>query len=816
MINNHYGLIRNTRGHFMDRLKCLNISNKDSNIFQKDEYIDNIIYDLEKIHREIHKACIEDDAVKLSENILLKTSFKDKNIYSKSPLQLFKIGRKDEAFKLADLFFSEDRYLWYLLFIWYLKINKREQESNEVIEKMIKKKVVSHDGWIGDATNIIYKQIIDINPDKLTKIYFTYFCGLNSYSVHEFSDMFLKRGFYEQAIEAANYLIKTALRDEELYGDLLDKYKNAEFTMESVNHNTKRIVNEAFSELINEAIKECLSKNQVKRAERLVSNIYLDWAKVDGLLKISEYYCSIGDSTKMETTLREASESVTSIKDVKKRKNYINRIVDKCNKEKVININGDNVDIEKKENKEELDKFTDLFNNYILKKKKDKYVELITELITEEKVKEAEKVLDTLPYDYDNWDIVRLIQENYILLGDFHSAIAVNEKYQYKISRLHGITFILDKVIKCGIDKEIALSIMEKNILDSYKPCIRWNKCEELFRIAYIQGINGYKKEAKNSAELGLKVLETICKGRSEFLKLAVRALATAEEYDKALELIENDENESIKSYSYIELAKILVLKKEYIKACEIIDKIQNKEHKSAALAEKALVHLKMNDEINSLKSLNSCYKLLQADKSNISYYLKKIFCEIEAINGNIDKAIEMIKEIIYMQDEAIESILGYVDSEEKLYELLKISNNIDIKFDGYSYVNAHLLIANSFKKLGNLKMYNEIKSDMGTLVHIESENIWKDRIEAYVAKAELFSGDINNFLKLSKDFSESFKGELYSIVDIFNTIKDKSVFKEFICSVDFTKKEAYHICEIVATLYPESSNRIAELIYQM
>ena len=69
---------------------------------------------------------------------------------------------------------------------------------------------------------------------------------------------------------------------------------------------------------------------------------------------------------------------------------------------------------------------------------------------------------------------------------------------------MHGIIFILDKVIKSGIDEEIALDIIDKNILESYKPCTRWNKCEELFRIAYTQGINGYIKEAKKSAELGL------------------------------------------------------------------------------------------------------------------------------------------------------------------------------------------------------------------------------------------------------------------------------------------------------------------------
>ena len=198
---------------------------------------------------------------------------------------------------------------------------------------------------------------------------------------------------------------------------------------------------------------------------------------------------------------------------------------------------------------------------------------------------------------------------------------------------------------------------------------------------------------------------------------MAVRALAAAEEYTKAFKLIESNENEDVKNYSYIELVKAFTWKKDYIKACEIVDKIQSKEHKSVALAEKALVQLKLKDEINGIKSLNSCYKLLLDYKLNASHYLKKVLCEIEGIRGNVDKSIKMIKEIVFMKDEAIESIIGYIDNEEKLHDLLRVSNNIDIKFDGYSYVNAHLMIANSFKKLGNLELHNKIKSDISTLV---------------------------------------------------------------------------------------------------
>lgn len=797
----------------MNKLKCLDVLNIDSYIFKWSEYIYKAIYNLEEINGNIHKACIEDDAVKLSRNILLKTKFKDKYIYTKSPLQLFKIGEKEEAFKLADLFFLEDRYLWYLLFIWYLKFNMRENEAKEVIDKMVEKKLVSHNGWIGDAISIIYGEIISMDPENLTK---AYFYGLNSHSVHECYNIFLKTGCYEQVIEAANHLVEITLKDEKIRKTLLDVNQTTEFGNEKITGNTEKTLNEIFSELINEVIKECIIKGEVGRAERLTESITLDWAKVDCLLKIADYYKLIEEFNKAEAILKQASKLVISIKDIKKRKKYIYLISDKFSKDKVISINSYEGNIDDIECKEELDEFLNTFNDYILRRKSDEYVERINRLIKEGNIQEAEKVLETLPYDYDNWELVRLIQENYILLGDFNSAISVNEKYQYKISRLHGITFILDKLIKLDNDKGAALDIMEKNILESYKPCTRWNKCEELFGIAYTQGINGYIKEAKKSVELGLKLLEDIHKGKNEFLKLAVRALAAAEEYTEALRLIEDNENEDIKNYSYIELVKVFTWKKDYIEAYKIIDKIQSKQHKSVALAEKALVQFKMKDEMNGIKSLNSCYKLLQQYKLNTSCYLKKVLCEIEGIRGNLDKAIEMIKDIEFMKDDAIESIIGYIDNEEKLYDLFIISNNIDIKFEGYSYVNAHILIANSFKKLGNLEIHNKIKSDISTLVHIERENIWRDRMAAYIAKSELLSGDINSFLTLAGEFSANFKGELYNIVNIFKMIKDKSVFKQFISTADFTMKEAYYICEVIASLYPESSNRIAELIYEM
>lgn len=800
----------------MNKLSCLKVLDTELNIFERKGYIDNIILNLKKIDRKIHKNCIEDNAVKLSENILLKSNFKDKNIYSKSPLQLFKIDKKEEAFKLANLFFPEDRYLWYLLFIWYLKLNNRKDEVEEIINKMVEERIFYRDGWVDDAVNIIYKEIIDLNPEIFSKIYFAYISSLNSYSVHEFNDIFLKGGFYEQAIEAANYLVKKTLKDKELYKNLIDKYPNEEFTLENVNSKTEKILNEVFYELTNQVVNACINKNEIRRAEKLVSNISLCWARVDGLLKIADYYNSIGRFEKVEKTLKEASDLALYIEDMNMRKKYIFLITDKVSKEKVININSDEGNVKENELEKELDKFINSFNNYIFKRKNDKYMELISRFIKDKKIKEAEKVLDTLPYDYDNWDIVRLIQERYILLGDFQSAIAINEKYQYKISRLHGITFILDKAIKCGIDQEIALSILEKNILESYKPCTRWNKCEELFRISYIQGINGYKEEAKKSAYIGLKVLESINQGRGEFLKLAVRALGAAEEYNKALELIQNEENESMKNYAYIELVKIYVKNKEYIKANEIIYKIQGEEFKSLALAEESLIQLKMEDEINGLKNLNSCYRLIQENKINTNHYFKKILCEIEAVRGNLYKAMELIKEMTFMKDEAIESVIEYINTEEKLREFLMISNNIDMKFDGCSYVNSHLLLANSFRNLGNLDMYNKIKSDMHTLVQIQGENIWKDRISAYITKVELIAGDRERFLKLAKEFSQSFKGELYSVADVFKIIKDKAVFKQFVCSVDFTKKEAYNICEIIAFLYPEFSSEIAELIYEL
>lgn len=811
MTNNHYGLVRNTRGEFMKGLGCLNIVDNDSKIFKNEEYINNVIMDLEKIERTIHKACIEDNAVKLTKGILLRANFKDKNIHSKSPLQLFKIGKKQEAFKLADLFFPEDRYLWYLIFIWYLKINGREHEINKVIEKMVEKKNITRNGWTGDAVNIIYKEIIDLDAENLTKIYFKYFCEVNSYSIYEFTDIFLKSELYEQAVVASNYLIKTALKDEEIYEKLLNKYPNVEFTKQDAKRSTDRVLNEVFLEITSEIIRECLRKGEIIRAERLAENISLDWAKVDALLKITSHYHSIGELEKAEITLREASKLAISIEDIKQRKKYAYQIADKWNRDNVVSINsegeGDN---------QESDKFTKLINGYVLKRKTDKYMDSINKLIKEGKIEEAEKVLDILPYDYDNWEIVRLIQEKYILTGDFHSAIEVNEKYQYKISRLHGIMFVLEKVIKCGIDKEIALEIIEKNILESYKPCTRWNKCEELFRIAHIQGMHEYIAEAKKSAERGLKVLGTIKQGKSEFLKLAVKALAAADEYNKALELIENDKSESMRSYSYIELSKILTEKNEHALAYEVINRIKNNEHRSIALAEKALVHFKLKDEVNGLKELNSCYKLIREDKLIPNCYLKKLICEIEALRGNLDKSIEMIKGIIYMQDETIERILPYIKNEEILYELLRIANNIDIRVDACSYVNSHLLIGNSFRILGNIEMYDKIKLDMEDLIYIKKENIWKDRIFAYIIKSELFAGERDRFLKLAKEFSESFKGELYNIADVFKIVKDKAAFKEFICTVDFTIKEAYYICEIVASLYPEFSYKISELIYEM
>jgi hypothetical protein len=797
----------------MDKLKCLDGLSIDACIYQWSEYISKATYNLEKIDKNIHKACIEDDAVKLSRNILLKTKFKDKYICTKSPLELFKIGEKDDAFKLADLFFLEDRYLWYLLFIWYLKFNMRENEAKEVIDKMVEKKLVFHNGWIGDAINIIYGEVISIDPENLTK---AYFYGLNSYSVQECYNIFLKTGCYEQVIEVANYLIEITLKDEKLFKTLLDGNHITEITSESITQDTEKKLNEIFSELINEVIKECISKEEVERAEKLTENITLDWAKVDCLLKIADYYQLIEEFNKAEAILKQASKLVIFIKDIKKRKTYIYIIADKSSEDKVINMNGNEVNIDDIECKEELDKFFNTFNDYLSTRKSDEYVECINRLVMEGNIEEAEKVLDTLPYDYDNWNLVRVIQQNYILLGDFNSAISVNEKYQYKISRLHGIIFVLDKLIKRGIDKGVALDIIEKNILESYKPCTRWNKCEELFGIAYTQGINGYIKEAKKSAGLGLKLLEDIHKGKSEFIKLAVKALAAAEEYAEALRLIETNENEDKKNYLYIEVVKAFTWKRDYIKAYKIIDKIQSKDHKSVALAEKALVEFKMKDEINGIKSLNSCYKLLRECKLNTSCYLKKVLCEIEGIRGNLDKAIEMIEEIEFMKGEAIESIIGYINNEEKLYNLLIISNDIDIKLQGYSYVNVHILIANSFKKFGNLKIHNKIKSDISTLVNVERENIWRDRMVSYIAKSELLSGDINSFLTLAREFSANFKGELYNIVNIFKMIKDKSVFKQFISTVDFTMKEAYYICEVIASLYPEASNRIAELIYEM
>ena len=117
---------------------------------------------------------------------------------------------------------------------------------------------------------------------------------------NEFSNIFLKTGFYEQAIEAANHLMEKALKDEELYKGLLDMYPNTEFTIENVNRNTEKILNEVFSELTNEVIKECLIKGEVERAEKLITNISLDWAKVDGLLKIASYYHLISEFDKAE------------------------------------------------------------------------------------------------------------------------------------------------------------------------------------------------------------------------------------------------------------------------------------------------------------------------------------------------------------------------------------------------------------------------------------------------------------------------------------------------------------------------------------
>ena len=100
---------------------------------------------------------------------------------------------------------------------------------------------------------------------------------------------------------------------------------------------------------------------------------------------------------KQKLSLRKASDLVIFIKDIKKRKKYIYLITDKCSKDKVININCDEVNTDGRECKEELDNFINSFSDYISRRKSDEYVERINRLINEGNIQEAEKVLDSLP-----------------------------------------------------------------------------------------------------------------------------------------------------------------------------------------------------------------------------------------------------------------------------------------------------------------------------------------------------------------------------------------------------------------------------------